>query len=324
MFRRLCQLLRELGVLRLFIVSLLLRAPFDFLSTVLSANLISRFIRLMEQGQRDSLLPTFWLFLLLSLLLFVYNMTIWATISMKLNLLLLSRLRKKLLSHIISSEYADIQCFSSGEWINRMNYDVDRLHAYMMGPVTFMHLFIALVNLILSSIVLAFLNLPLLAVSIAITVPFMLLSCIVVVRKIPRFKKRAQEKFGESTNWAEPILRAHQAISIFDGKELVMKKVEDTSLSMLQENMKAHRAMARSNFLNTLSGGSGYILLLVLGGTMMGESIDSLATLMKITQYRAGVMQSVFVINRSVNNMKNNRAGAERALEVLDQGHTEA
>ena len=57
---------------------------------------------------------------------------------------------------------------------------------------------------------------------------------------------------------------------------------------------------------------------------MMGESIDSLATLMKITQYRAGVMQSVFVINRSVNNMKNNRAGAERALEVLDQGHTEA
>ena len=82
MFRRLCRLLRELGVLRLFIVSLLLRAPFDFLSTVLSANLISRFIRLMEQGQRDSLLPTFWLFLLLSLLLFVYNMTIFENITL--------------------------------------------------------------------------------------------------------------------------------------------------------------------------------------------------------------------------------------------------
>ncbi|MBO4688625.1 MAG: ABC transporter ATP-binding protein [Clostridiales bacterium] len=323
MFRKLCQLLRELGVLRLFIVSLLLRAPFDFLSTVLSANLIYRFIRLMEQGNKEQLLPTFWLFLLLSLLLFVYNMTIWATISMKLNLLLLSRLRKKLFTHILSSEYADIQCFSSGEWINRMNYDVDRLHAYMMGPVTFMHLFIALVNLILSSIILAFMNLPLLVVSVVITVPLMLLSCIVVVRRIPEFKKRAQEKFGEYTNWAEPILRAHQAISIFDGKDLVLQKVEDTSLSMLKENMKAHRAMARSKFLNTLSGGSGYVLLLALGGTMMGEAIDSLATLMKITQYRAGVMQSVFVINRSVNNMKNNRAGAERTLEVFEKGRVE-
>ena len=323
MFRKLCQLLRELGVLRLFIVSLLLRAPFDFLSTVLSANLIYRFIRLMEQGNKEQLLPTFWLFLLLSLLLFVYNMTIWATISMKLNLLLLSRLRKKLFTHILSSEYADIQCFSSGEWINRMNYDVDRLHAYMMGPVTFMHLFIALVNLILSSIILAFMNLPLLVVSVVITVPLMLPSCIVVVRRIPEFKKRAQEKFGEYTNWAEPILRAHQAISIFDGKDLVLQKVEDTSLSMLKENMKAHRAMARSKFLNTLSGGSGYVLLLALGGTMMGEAIDSLATLMKITQYRAGVMQSVFVINRSVNNMKNNRAGAERTLEVFEKGRVE-
>ena len=229
-----------------------------------------------------------------------------------------------MLTHILSSEYADIQCFSSGEWINRMNNDVDRLHAYMMGPVTFMHLFIALENLILSSVILAFLNLPLLVVSIVITVPFMLLSCIVVVRKIPQFKKHAQEKFGEYTNWAEPILRAHQAISVFDAKDLVIRKVEDTSLSMLKENMKAHRAMARSTFLNTLSGGSGYVLLLVLGGTMMGEAIDSLATLMKITQYRAGVMQSVFVINRSANNMKNNRAGAERALEALDKGRADA
>ena len=319
MYKKLYRLLRELGVLRLFVISLLLRAPFDFLSTVLSANLISRFIRLMEQGEKEPLLPTFWLFLLLSLLLFVYNMTIWATISMKLNLLLLSRLRKKLFTHILSSEYANIQCFSSGEWINRMNYDVDRLHAYMMGPVTFMHLFIALVNLVLSSIILAFLNLELLVVSVVITVPLMLLSCVVVVRKIPEFKKRAQEKFGEYTNWAEPILRAHHAISIFDGKDLVLQKVEDTSLSMLKENMKVHRAMARSAFLNTLSGGSGYVLLLTLGGTMMGDAIDSLATLMKITQYRAGVMQSVFVINRSVNNMKNNRAGAERTLEVFEK-----
>lgn len=321
MFKRLYHLLRELGLHRLFIVSLLLRSPFDFLNTVLSANLIYRFIRLMELGQKDSLLPTFWTFLLLTILLFAYNMTIWATISMKLNLLLLARLRKRMLAHILSSEYADIQCFSSGEWINRINSDVDRLHGYMMGPVTFMHLVIAMLNMVFSSVILAFLNLPLLAVSIVITVPFMLLSCIVVVRKIPMFKKRAQEKFGEYTNWAEPVLRANSAISIFDGKDLVLKKVEETSLCMLQENMKAHRAMARSTFLNTLSGAFGYVLLLVLGGAMMGESIDSLATLMKITQYRAGVMKGVFIINNSANNMKNHRAGAERALEALGKGH---
>ncbi|MBO4494760.1 MAG: ABC transporter ATP-binding protein [Clostridiales bacterium] len=324
MFKRLYHLLRDLGVHRLFIGSLLLRAPFDFLSTVLAANLISRFIRVMELGQESALLPTFALFLGLTFLLFLYNMTIWATISLKLNILLQKRIRKKMLHNILGAEYEDVQCYSSGEWINRLNYDADRLYFYMLGPVNFMHMFIAMVNIILSSIILAFLNLPLLIVSIIITVPFTFLSCIVVVRKVPVFKKRAQEKFGEYTNWAEPVIRAKDAISVFGGEELVLKKVEETSLAMLSQNMKAHRATARAGLLNTLCGASVYVILLVLGGAMMGEAVESLAALLKITQYRGGVMRGVMIVNSAVNNMKQNRAGAERALDVLESSHSQS
>ncbi len=324
MFKRLYHLLRDLGLHRLFIGSLLLRAPFDFLNTVLASNLISRFIHVMELGNKDALLPTFVLFFALTFLLFMYNMTIWATISMKLNILLQKRIRKKMLHNILGAEYEDVQCFSSGEWINRLNYDADRLYFYMLGPVNFMHMFIAMVNIILSSIILAILNLPLLIVSAVATVPFTFLSCIVVVRKIPIFKKRAQEKFGEYTNWAEPVIRAKDSISVFGGEELVLKKVEETSLAMLSQNMKAHRATGRAGILNTLCGASVYVVLLVLGGTMMGETVEGLAALLKITQYRGGVMRGVMTVNNAVNNMKQNRAGTERALDVLESSYSQS
>ena len=319
MLRKLYGLMKELGVHRIFVVSLLLRLPFDFLHTVLGANLICSFVRLIERDQKGRLTSTFLLFLLLFAVLFAYNMIIWSTISLKVNVLLQKRIRRKMFLHLLGSEYKDVLRFSSGEWINRMNSDIDRLHGYLMMPLNFMHMAIALFNMILSAIVLGFLNLPLLILSVLILVPFSILSCVVVVRKIPVFRRRAQEAFGKYTNWAGPIIASRDSIEVFDGGDFVMKKVEETSLSILSENMKAHRASARASALNTICGTSGYILLLLCGDSMMGSTIADLSELLKITQYRGALMQSVMCINSSVNNMRGNRAGAERVLEVFQK-----
>ena len=318
MLRKLYRLMKELGVHRIFVVSLLLRLPFDFLNTVLASNMLSSFISLIEKNQKDRLMSTFLLFLGLSALLFAYNMTIWSTISLKVNILLQKRIRRKMFLHLLGSEYKDVLRFSSGEWINRMNSDIDRLHGYLMMPVNFMHMVIAMFNMILSAIVLGFLNLPLMIMSVLILVPFSILSSVVVVRKIPIFRRRAQEEFGKYTNWAGPITASADTIEVFDGEEFVLKKIEETSLSILSENMKAHRASGRAAALNTLCGTSGYILLLLCGDSMMGTTIADLSQLLKITQYRGAMMMSTMIINSSVNNMRGNRAGAERVLEVFE------
>ena len=88
-------LLKETGVWRLFVIMLILRSPFDILNSVLNANLIQFFIRAIENEKKESLPKIFFIFLLFSILLFGYNMTIWSTIAVKTTVLLQKRLRLK-------------------------------------------------------------------------------------------------------------------------------------------------------------------------------------------------------------------------------------
>ena len=81
--------------------------------------------------------------------------------------------------------------------------------------------------------------------------------------------------------------------------------------------MQVHRRVARATMINTFSGMTGYLLLLLCGDSMMGTKIADIAALMKITQYRAGIMKSTMLINNAVNSMRSHEAGAVRACEVL-------
>ena len=85
MNRNVYRLLKDLGMHRIFIVFLLLRVPFDFMSTVLYANMLGVFLRLIDRGNQGDLLSTFFIFLGLTALLFAYNMTVWCTISVRVN-----------------------------------------------------------------------------------------------------------------------------------------------------------------------------------------------------------------------------------------------
>ena len=87
MTRNAFRILKDLNMHKQFIIMLILRMPFDFLNALISANMIERFVRLMEIKDEDSLLPTFLLFLLLTVLLFAYNMTIWSTLAIRINIL---------------------------------------------------------------------------------------------------------------------------------------------------------------------------------------------------------------------------------------------
>ena len=87
------KILKDIGMLRFFILILFLRLPFDFLNGVISANMLESFIRLAEKGQSENLLKTFGTFLLFTVLLFGYNVTIWAAVSVKADMLLQKRLR---------------------------------------------------------------------------------------------------------------------------------------------------------------------------------------------------------------------------------------
>lgn len=312
------KILKELKIHKFFALILLLRLPFDFLSAVLSANMLESFLRLTENGQSECLWKNFGIFLLFTVLLFGYNVSIWATVSVCADMLLQRRLRNRLLEHILSRNSQEMEKYSEGDWITRLNNDVDRVNDYLTTPINFMHVSIATFNIVLSSVVLVILNSSLYLLAILITVPFFILSSVVIIRKIPYYRKKAQEAYADYTNWIEPIVDANDSISIFDGEEVVLQKVEEASKEILRQNVKAHTLTAWSSFFTIISGNTGYLLLLLFGNFMMGTGVKDLAQLFKITQYRGEIMKGILCVNAGLNGMKTNLTGAVRIEEILD------
>ena len=208
-------------------------------------------------------------------------------------------------------------CFGAFTTYNAIRRQSPQTDLYLVGPLNFMHLLIASVNMTLSAAVLFMLNRTMLAVSLLVTLPFFYLSSVVAIRKVPVFKKNSREHYAKYTNWMEPVVNASESIRIFDGEELVMAKAEEESLKIMKNNMKAHKRTALATGINTFSGMTGYLLLLFLGNSMIGSELDDFARMMKITQYRGEMMKSVMMINSCVGRMKGNLPAAERVEEVL-------
>lgn len=318
MNHKVIRILKELGLWKTFVIVMILRSPFDFLNSMLNANMLESFIRLTDQRDGDNLSRTFWIFLMFTLLLFAYNASVWATVAVKTDMMLHRRLRMKLLESMLSRTQQEMEEYSEGDWITRINNDVDKVADYLTAPINFMHSMIAVVNLLFSSMILIMLNPTLFGVSIFLMIPFFILSGIVIVRNIPKFRKNAQESFARYTNWTAPIVEAGDAITVFDGQDIVLDKVREESERIMRENVKAHRRTALSSAVTATSGMTGYILLLLIGNSMIGTKIKDFAELMKITQYRGHMMMGVMCVNSGINNMKTNLTGVVRVDEILN------
>ena len=153
MDRKVSWILKELGLWKTLMVVMILRLPFDSLNAILGANLLERFLRLIQTKGRDELPSAFWTFLLFTVLLFAYNATVWSLISVKANLLLHRKLREKILQSMLDRNGQEMEQYSAGDWITRINADADRTAGYLMEPLNFMHAAIATCNLIVSSVI---------------------------------------------------------------------------------------------------------------------------------------------------------------------------
>ena len=324
MNRKVSGIIKELDMKKDFLIMMILRSPFDFLNAVLNANMLEAFIRMAERKEENELLHTFVKFLIFVVLLFGYNALVWSTISVKTDMMFHKRLRKRLLSSMLSRTEQQMESKSAGDWVTRLNMDTDKTADYITCPLNFMHAMIATVNLILSSIILIILNVRLYAVAVLVMIPFFFLSSVVIIRKIPYYRKKALESHAKYTNWIEPIVEAGDVIRVFDGEEIVMKKVEEASIEIFRRNIKAHKCTSWSSFVNIISGNIGYILLLLMGNSMIGSGVRDFAELTKITQYRGQMMMGVMCVNSCINNMKTNLAGAETVNEVLIEEEPEA
>ena len=115
----------------------------------LSANLMKSVFLCLETKLSGALFKLCIIYGLLCAVLFVYNGIIWtryAAFSAKAEI----ELQKKMFGKMLSLPLKRIDHHFSGEWITRLNSDIQAAFTMMNGPLNIPHLAVAIINILLS------------------------------------------------------------------------------------------------------------------------------------------------------------------------------
>lgn len=315
-------MLKDSGQKRIFFVMILLRLPFDTLRAMLAANMLEKFLRVADTGTYEDLFRCFIGFLILSILLFAYNMTVWMTISVRTSVNFHNGVKRNVFKALLNLSAEEMAQESVGDRISRLNNDTDTAINYLNAPVNYMHMVIALCNVICSSLFMLFLNPELYILTVLIAGISFTINTGAVTRGITEILSKSRDKFAGLTGMLSLMLAGKEAVEIYDAREFLISKTEESSRNIMKQNMKAWQKTAVSSMVMTLSGGLGYLVLLIAGDRRMGKRIEDFAKLTKITQYRANMIMSVGLVNDCIVNMRGNLVGVKKVTEITAQNNS--
>ena len=191
------KLFRLTGGFRRFFLLLLLRSPFDSVNTVLLSVFLHFAFDAIDNQQPDKLYFTCLLYGIGSLLLFVYNGTVWtfyATFVTKWSAIL----RKKLFDHIAGLSLQKVEEKPSGDWITRLNADVYSAAAVISQPLHLPHAVCAGVNILISSTVLFCMSPKVYGLVLLFVLPQVVISQL-IAKPMPELYRKSLEDTAKNT-----------------------------------------------------------------------------------------------------------------------------
>lgn len=323
------RLIKRMGIRRKYLFLLLLRTPFDALRTWMLANLMKAVFRCLETekyvtGQKVSsnvsgvLLEICVVYGLISFMLFAYNGTIWskyAAFSAKAE----AWLQKEMLEKILSLPFKRVDCRSSGEWITKLNSDIQAAFTMMNGPLNIPHLVVAVINTILASF-LMFRSSPLLwSVTWIFVLAQLFFNYKIVLEPIPKFKEAAQNIMSENTSAIKPLITDADTILLYDAKELMLKNCEKKSRKLMKMHMKMHVRNALNDVGMRLFGIGGYLVILFLGYKFIYNGTMAFSDVVYCFQIRGSIMAGMFMFLTCINNLKANSVCIKRLNDTFEE-----
>ena len=301
-----------------FLVLLLLRCPFDFFLTTYYANLLEYSFDAMERQNERQLYEVFALFLIATIFLFLYNGIIWSLYAAYVTRMQ-AVVRKKLFSHISKLSYQTVSKVPSGEWVTRINSDTQVASNLIGGSLNLPHGAVASFNVLASTFVLLHLNIELFLLSVCFILPHVFLSQYLLARPMTALKEKSQEELSQLTCWIEPVITASEVVQLYDAKQFLHRKIQESSLALRTANMKIHRKNAIGSSLTPIFGITGYLAMLVLGSYQINAGGSSFGELTKVIQYRGGIVSSIMMLMNCSIQIRGNMAGVKRVNEVIEK-----
>ncbi|NLX77458.1 MAG: ABC transporter ATP-binding protein [Clostridiaceae bacterium] len=224
-------LFRTAGGIRRFIILTLLRCPFDALHTVIHAVFLQLAFEAVNSENLNGLLHVCLLFGIGSLLLFLYNGTVWMLYSVYVTKWV-GKIQRKLFGHISRLSLQQIEARPSGEWITRLNADVQSAAALLNQPIHLPHAVLATVNVCVSSVILILFNLGIFGLCIAFVIPHVLINRLLIFRPLIWFAMKVQEAVAENASDMNTIVTCADTAILYEAQGFLLGCFEKSSLEL--------------------------------------------------------------------------------------------
>ena len=228
----------------------------------------------------------------------------------------LIRLREVVFDHLQTLSMSFFDKHRSGELISRVNNDTvvlqralgTDLFKIIVGPLT--------VLLVISQMVRIS---WLLACSLGVTIPIVLVLTSVLGRYTRRYARRTQVKIADLTATSQENLSSMRVIKVFGMEEHSLHRFNEEALGVFSAEMKAAliKAIAYPPVFTLV--GLATCATLVIGGGLIIQGKLTPAALMTFVFLLEGAASQLNGISRQYLSLQNAEAAAERTLEIMAQ-----
>ena len=248
-----------------------------------------------------------------SLSLFLYNGTVWSIYAPFITRLE-GKLRIKLFEKIASFSCEHIESVTYGEWLTRLNTDVEMPFS---RPMHFPHGACALINIIVSALILWNINSTLFGFVMLFVVPHIAVSQLLIARAMPKLNAKSLEAAAKNTGELTALITCADITALYDGYDFLMKRFTKSSLELLRANMRIRAKNALSAGIIPLFGLSGYLTLLIVCSNWIGAGQFTFGDLTAAFQYRGGVLVGSLTLINSLISIQASMAGIKRLNKTM-------
>lgn len=314
MLRELYKLFKVIGGGIKFIFLLILRSPFNTLSTIILASFIQFSFVAIQKNDKNTLMYTCLIFGIANLLLFIYNGTVWVYFSAYVTRLE-SKLRSSMFKKISSVSLSQIEEKQHGEWITRLNTDVQMPFS---KPIHLPHACCVIVSICVSSCILLYNNPAIFGLVILFVIPHIFISQVCIARSMTALTKKSLEATAKNTNDLNTFITCADTINLYDAENFVMKRFEESSLQLRNANMKKQHRNVIGSAILPLFGTGGYLLILIISSSWISTGQMSFGELTAAFQYRGGVLIGSMMLINCIISIKESMVSIHRVNETLE------
>ncbi|MCL1792801.1 MAG: ABC transporter transmembrane domain-containing protein [Oscillospiraceae bacterium] len=296
---------------------LLLRCPFEAARTFINAIFLQSGFDAINNGNINGLYFACMIFVIESLLLFLYNGTVW-TINSVYVAKWTGTLRRKLFGHISTNlSLQRVESRTSGEWFTRLNHAVYSATAILAQPVHLPFLAVGTINAAVSSVMLFRMSPEIFGLVILFVLPHMLANQI-ITKPIPELWRSSLMHSAHNATDFNALINCADTAILYGAQEFLMKRFEASSLNTRKTNMKIRRRFSLDGAFASLFGMCGYLVLLLAGKGWIDAGTMTFGILAAAFQCRGGIIAGAGAAITGFRQMQSSVPGIGMVNEIMD------